>query len=231
MTRGAIFDLFHTLTARESTWSPLPFTCDVLGIERARWEEVLFVHSRWRLAGEERDPFRMLRHMADLVDPAIPDQRIHEAVRTRGQRFRDALAAIPPANLVTLRRLRAAGLRLGLISNADAMEVAPWNDCPLRGLFDVEIFSCEVGWVKPEAEIFKLCLDRLGLHPEDCLYVGDGGSGELTGARQAGMTTVCVSGVIADMWPEQVAARVASADHHIEFIPEVEGLLGLALSS
>ncbi len=85
----------------------------------------------------------------------------------------------------------------------------------MAGLFDVEVFSYEVGAVKPEPEIFELCLRRLGRRAADCVFVGDGGSNELTGARAVGLRTVFVSGVMAELWPDAVAGRAAAADHHI----------------
>jgi len=121
--RGVIFDLFHTLTGLESEWSDLPWTPDVLGIDRTRWDELLTAQSRWRLTGEERDPYTIVRTLAHAADPTISDDRIREALRVRIQRFRDSLMRVPDANVEALTRLRASGLRLGLISNADAMEV------------------------------------------------------------------------------------------------------------
>ena len=53
--KAIVFDLFHTLTGFESEWSDLPFTCDVLGIDRRVWNPVITTGSRWRLAGEERE--------------------------------------------------------------------------------------------------------------------------------------------------------------------------------
>ena len=113
--KGVIFDLFHTLTGLESEWSDLPLTCDVLGIDRRAWDEVLIQKSRWRLSGEQRDPFLIIRDMARLVDPAIPDARIHKAVDIRVRRFRDALQRIPSKNIDMLKRLREAGIRTGLL--------------------------------------------------------------------------------------------------------------------
>ena len=130
-------------------------------------------------------------------------------------------------NIETLRRIRVAGLRLGLISNADVMEVAPWCGSPLAGLFDAEIFSCAVGCVKPEPAIFAECLLKLGLTGAECLYVGDGGSDELVGARAAGMSPVFLSGVMAELWPERIPERLAQCDHHITRVPELLVLLGL----
>jgi hypothetical protein len=41
------------------------------------------------------------------------------------------------------------------------------------------------------------------------------------------MKTVFVSGVIAELWPETVAQRMPTADHHIEWVPEILSLLGV----
>src|SRR5262245_2835890 len=168
--RGVIFDLFHTLTARESEWSDLPWTSDVLGIDRARWDELLMARSRWRLTGEERDPYAIVRALALAADPSISDDRIRDALRVRIQRFRDALMRVPDENVRALQLLRAAGVRLGLITNADVMEVEAWSGCRLAPLFDAAIFSCAVGCVKPEPEIYTRCLDALALPARDCLF-------------------------------------------------------------
>ncbi|MGE3345209.1 MAG: HAD family hydrolase [Vicinamibacterales bacterium] len=225
--QAVIFDLFHTLTGPEEEWSDLPWTSDVLGIDRGAWNEQLVSHSRWRLSGEAQDPVAIVRALAHAVDPSISESLIQEATRVRIQRFENSLARIPPENLETLRTLRSAGLRLGLISNADVMEVAPWPSCPLAGSFDVELFSCKVGLVKPEPEIFAHCVRALGVTATQCMFVGDGGSNELVGAKQAGMSTVFVSGVIAGLWPERIEERLATSDHHVERIPELLQLLGL----
>ena len=226
--RGVIFDLFHTLTGKESEWSDLPWTSDVLGVDRRLWDEILTARSRWRLAGEERDPLKILTMLAREANPSIPNERISEALGVRMQRFRDSLQRVPIENIETVKSLRAAGLRLGLISNADVMEVEAWHDCPLAGLFDAEVFSCDVGCVKPEPAIYDRCLKQLGVAAAECVFVGDGGSNELVGARDVGLTTVFVSGVIAEFWPERVQQRLAFADHHVERIPQLLALLGMS---
>jgi FMN phosphatase YigB (HAD superfamily) len=163
--RGVIFDLFHTLTAAESEWSDLPWTSDALGIDRRVWNDALTVHSRWRLTGEVRDGLEIVRRLARDIDPAIPEEIVVRAAAFRQERFHRALVNIPPANLRVISELRDRGLSLALCSNADASEVAAWPSSPLCGLFDAEIFSCQVGAVKPEAVMYDLCLNQLGLAP------------------------------------------------------------------
>jgi hypothetical protein len=104
--RGVIFDLFHTLTGPESEWSDLPWTSDVLGIDRRCWDELLTARSRWRLTGEEQDPYRILSTLAREVDPTISEDRIRDALRVRIQRFRDSLIRVPSENVHALRRLK-----------------------------------------------------------------------------------------------------------------------------
>ena len=221
MIRGVVFDLFHTLTGLESEWSDLPVTSAVLGIDRRAWDEALTANSHWRLIGEQRDPFQILRRFAHQVDPSLPDDLIRKAVEIRIERFRHSLQRIPVANVEAIRTLKRMGIKVGLVSNADAMEIAAWPVCPCAGLFDAELFSCEVGIAKPDPAIFRRCLDMLGLQAGECVFVGDGGSNELVGAKEAGLKTVFVSGIIKELWPERIPQRAAVADHHIERLPDI----------
>ena len=220
--KAVIFDLFHTLTSIESSWgNGLPFTCDVLGVDRDAWRDQLQLHSRRRLAGEEKDPFRIVSQMTRAIDPAIPDETIDAAIDNRIKRFGVALVDVPDETLVVLRALRARGKKLGLISNADTMEVAAWNKSPLATSFDAAILSCSVGVVKPERAIYDMCLERLGVEPSEAVYVGDGGSFELRGARDAGLTTVMMVGIIKDIWADKVEERKVHADFIIEHLSEL----------
>ena len=225
--RGVIFDLFHTLTARESEWSGVTPTCEVLGIDRRTWNGILVESSRWRVVGEVRDPYEILRRLARQIDPAIEEARIRLALELRLRRFKQIFQRIPPANLAALGRLRSAGMRLALLSNADVLEAAEFAGSVLEPLFDVAIFSCDAGCAKPEPEIFRACLGKLGLGADECVFVGDGGSDELRGAKAVGLRTVFVSGVIEELWPERIPARRAVADHHVRFVPEVLPWLGI----
>ena len=228
--KGIIFDLFHTLTGRESERGSLPTTSSVLGVEQAAWNEALVKGSRWRLSGQERDALTIIRTLAHSIDPTIPEERIGEASRMRVRAFREALRNIPRRNIDTLKTLRTEGFKLALLSNADASEIEGWPESPLCGSFDAELFSCEVGHVKPEAEIYLRCLGMLGLAAEECLFVGDGGSDELQGAQAVGLNPVLITGVISELWPEVIPARRSLVQLEIRDVPELLGLLGITAS-
>lgn len=87
----------------------------------------------------------------------------------------------------TLRELRKQGYKIGLISDCSSELPSLWKQTIFEPLFDVAIFSCLVGMKKPNPEIFLLACRELGVNCEDCIYVGDGGSRELSGAAYVGM--------------------------------------------
>jgi putative hydrolase of the HAD superfamily len=219
---AVVFDLFHTLTAIEPSWGQgLPFTFQVLGVPRDAWDKQLTQCSRERLTGALSNPIRIVSSMARAIDPGIPDAVIEAAVANRIKRFGAALLDIPAETMHVLECLKRKGKRLGLISNADVMEVAEWNKSPLAGLFDSTVLSCHVGVAKPDKEIYDLALRALGVSADQAAFVGDGGSSELSGARRAGLVTVMITGIVKELWPERIESRKADADYVIERLPEL----------
>lgn len=220
--RAVIFDLFHTLTSRESTWSDTrPMTHAMLGVGKDEWNRQLFECSRARLIGEKTDAFAIVADMARAIDPSISDEAIRSATENRTARFAAALMQIPPSTRHVLQALRGNGHRIGLISNADVMEVAAWLKSPVADQFDSTLFSCHAGYAKPDPEIYRLSLDELGVAAADAIFIGDGGSNELEGAKTLGITTVMITGVIRELWPDKIAQRQEHADFVIEELSEL----------
>ena len=99
--------------------------------------------------------------------------------------------------------------------------MAAWDRCPIASLFDSTIFSCSAGCMKPEPQIYQLSMRQLGVSPDQCVFVGDGGSDELRGARDVGMTAVMIAGIIREQWPDRIAERQQHADFVIEQLSEL----------
>jgi putative hydrolase of the HAD superfamily len=220
--KAVIFDLFHTLTALETTWGTgLPFTHKMLGVAPEAWNEQLLERSRERLTGEKQDAVTIVGDMARAINPSIADDVIRAATENRIARFAGALIGIPEDTIDVLRTLKANGKRIGLISNADVMEVAAWRQSPVASLFDSVIFSCSVGCVKPEPQIYNLSMRELGVAAVETMFVGDGGSSELEGARNLGITTVMITGIIREIWPDKISERQRHADFVIDMLAEL----------
>jgi putative hydrolase of the HAD superfamily len=69
------------------------------------------------------------------------------------------------------RQARDAGVRVGLLSNSWGLSSYPWDE--LEATFHVRVISGEVGLRKPDAAIYELALDRLGVPPERTTFVDD----------------------------------------------------------
>ena len=93
----------------------------------------------------------------------------------------------------SLSRLRAAGLRLGIVSNSDGRVEQALAASGLRDYFDVVIDSSLVGVEKPDPAIFRAALDALDIGPEEALYVGDLYEVDVVGARAAGIEAVLLA--------------------------------------
>jgi epoxide hydrolase-like predicted phosphatase len=84
-------------------------------------------------------------------------------------------------------KLRAAGVRTGLISNSWGTGI--YDPALLDELFDAVVISGEVGLHKPQPEIYTLAAKRIGVAPGDCVFVDDLRE-NVEGAEHVGMTGV-----------------------------------------
>jgi glucose-1-phosphatase len=88
-----------------------------------------------------------------------------------------------------LRSLRPE-YKTALLSNAwDDLRVALQDHLQILDAFDETIISAEVGFTKPEAQIYQITLDRLGVSPQDAVFVDDFVE-NVEAARQLGLHTV-----------------------------------------
>jgi putative hydrolase of the HAD superfamily len=95
-----------------------------------------------------------------------------------------------PGVIPTLLTLKER-YRLGMISNG--LAVKQWEKLiglGIHHLFDVVATSEEVGYDKPQKEIFLFATEKLGLSPEECVMVGDRLDTDVLGGNLAGMRTV-----------------------------------------
>jgi putative hydrolase of the HAD superfamily len=92
----------------------------------------------------------------------------------------------------TLSRLKEDGYKIGLVSNCSAEPPVIWPQTTLAPFFDATVFSSTAGICKPDPRIYLLATEQLKVKPEECRYIGDGDSGELTGAAGVGMHPVLI---------------------------------------
>jgi putative hydrolase of the HAD superfamily len=220
------FDLFHTLIdVTSAPGASGRYTADILGVGREEWNAACFGAAH-NITGQSRQR-EVIRQLAHSLNPAISIEKINEAAAERQRRFDHALLHVEEEVLAVLDRLRRAGLRLGLISNASTDEVAAWNDSPLSTLIDEAIFSCHCGLCKPQPAIYYHALERMEVSVAAALFVGDGGSDEHRGAAEVGLDNVLITRYLGHYDTERLAMRQAQVRWQIGRLSELLPLLGL----
>lgn len=102
---------------------------------------------------------------------------------------------VSPGLSQALGRARANGLRLGVVSNSEGKLRALFERLGLVSHFEVIVDSQLEGVQKPDAEIFRRGLARMGVAKERALYAGDIPEIDVIGARSAGMDAVLVDAI------------------------------------
>ena len=101
-------------------------------------------------------------------------------------------SAFPDA-LHALERLRAAGLRLVVVSNWDVSLHDRLAEAGIADRVDGAIASAELGVAKPDPAIFAHALTMAGVRAAEALHAGDSPTADVAGARAAGIEPVLVA--------------------------------------
>jgi putative hydrolase of the HAD superfamily len=103
--------------------------------------------------------------------------------------FRDSRGwMLFPETRQVLEELRRHQLKLGVISNFDSRLYSVLKDLGIDSLFDAVTICSEVGFAKPQPQIFHAALRALGVASERTLYTGDSLVDDFQAGENAGLT-------------------------------------------
>jgi HAD superfamily hydrolase (TIGR01549 family) len=197
MIRAVVFDFGQTLVdssegfrAAEKEAQGKAFAA--LGL--ADREEFLDLYRAIRTAFHSRSRFsrkaileEVFRHYGKDPDPLL----LEAWEIDYWQRVQTMTRVFPEAEGI-LKKLRARGYRLALITNAQGQQAEGQhrlgNYPELERLFEVVVVAGEGGIPpKPDPCPFRICLERLAIAPEEAVYVGDDWRIDVLGAGAVGM--------------------------------------------
>lgn len=189
MKKAVVFDLFETLVTE---WGHDKYTkkkmCADLGLPvehfSVHWESLHEKQYRGGITFADS-----IRYAGAQCGMKIPEETIRYVQKRRMETKTACFAPeyLHPEILSMLTSLREIGIRTVILSNCSEEEVETVRQSILAPLFDGIILSHETGLCKPEPAIYRLAAETIGVQPEDCLFIGDGGSRELYGAAETGM--------------------------------------------
>jgi len=219
LVRAVLFDFFGTLTEAVVRGPWHAAIARRLGCDPGELTAVLDRSFKARSRGVFGTPEATLRWVCDQLGADPPDERLRAALRARMAAVW-ADTQLRPDAVGTLAAVRRRGLRTAVVSDCGYELPAFLPELPVARLLEVWVFSVDVGECKPHPAMYRAACDRLGVAPDECVYVGDGGSCELTGAAAVGMYPVRLAA------PDLAGHLVFAPDR--EFAgPVVESLTGL----
>jgi len=192
-TKAVVFDYFGTLQVAVPDWELMAQRGRVgliLGAAPELFAAALTACYDARFRGQTGDLAQTLSDVAWSVGGNPTTTQVTEAVALRLSLEWTNARRIRAGAVDLLLRLRSAGLRIGVVSDCSHELAAHWDRLPLTEFVDAVVLSFTEGVRKPDPRMYAAICARLSIAAQDCLYVGDGGSHELTGAAAAGMHAV-----------------------------------------
>lgn len=149
---------------------------------------------------EERDIPDLVTYQ-EIVDALFPS-RSKMWRRRAAARANDAAWASPTMCLAlrrgtrpTLRRLRALGLRMAVLSNHHNPRalLEHLKELGIDSYFSKVVVSADSGLRKPDPQFFETCLEQMRVRPAEAVLVGDSIEYDIDGAKKAGIRTILVT--------------------------------------
>lgn len=220
MINAIFFDLFFTLII--PAYDKVNSEFDILGLSMREWEQYAEDASLYheRALGLVKSEMEIINRIIAGIPFDVSDIQKEKVLTAREKRMKDALQNISGDIIDALEKLKSQNIKIGLISNADMIDCKYWEQSKLFPFFDDAVFSCHAGLLKPDRRIYELAMRRLNVLPNECLYVGDGGSEELYGAKSVDMKTVFTE-ALESKSSEKQNSIMAYADYHVNHFAEI----------
>ena len=225
MVKALLFDLFETLITESRTRPPgVSSLAPSLGCERDAFRRLWKALRPAVIAGRLSFRHALADITTRLGNPAgeAALQRLSDdRARTKAVPFDE----IDHQLLTSIDYLRRLGIRLGVVSNCCAEDIAAWPHSSLAPRFDCAVFSFDVGMAKPDPEIYREAMRRLQVGASDTWFIGDGEHDELAGAEAAGLRAFRATWFLR-RWPHfrEEPDSVASLATAAELVRQVERL-------
>ena len=157
--------------------------------ERAHAEQLEALHADVLGGRIDLDAARVERFRRLFASADADERHAAAAAAVYRHRYVAARQAIPGAQLLLTRLRRHA--RIAVVSNnLLAEQREKMRQCGLDGCVDALVVSEETGMLKPDPEMFRIALERVGAQAHEALMIGDSWSADIEGARAAGIPAI-----------------------------------------
>ena len=203
MIKAVVFDLDHTLFDRYATIKKLvpqlrkhfdlgDGITDEYFIHELSYADKHYVHKGWEGIYNHlvsKGIFRTLPGFAEYTEIVL-------------RHFRHIAEKYDFAE-PTLKKIKSKGYKIGLITNGShELQYKKLGKLELTDLFDEIIVSGDTPYQKPDERIFLMMAEKMGIAPQEMMYVGDHPLNDVEGSRKAGCVSVWVKTTGTWIFPE-----------------------------
>ncbi len=209
--RGVVFDLFGTLIDGWNRTEAEQRSTELAAALEVPWEpfrnlmETTYTERATAALGDLRE---MLGELCRRVGVEPSKAALERAARLRMAQFHEVLSQPRAETVSLLPTLRDRGVLVGVISDCSSETPHLWPSLAWARPVQVALFSWSERRRKPAPELYLAALTRLGVRADECLYVGDGGSRELSGAEALAIRAL------------KIVHRPASPESHLQYDPD-----------
>lgn len=167
MKKAVLFDMFETIITHYRT--PIydfQQIVEDIGADKSALEP--FWHPLWNDRSVGKVTFEQAVTGILTHSGIYSDQLLSEIVRKRVDCKKELFDHLHDGIVPMLERLKADGIKTGVISDCLSEETEVIRHSNLAPYFDTICLSFDEGVKKPDPEIYRRCMERLGVLPCDC---------------------------------------------------------------
>ena len=156
--------------------------------------EMSYYRANSAFAGSQQALEELRDRSTEVLTDALPESAAVIGFAAMRESLGEAVRFAPfPEVVAVLDALRAAGTRLVIVSNWDISLYEVLDEIGLRERVDAVVISAEEGLAKPDPELIRRAVSRVGGDPGSTVWhVGDDVASDLELARAAGVLPVLV---------------------------------------
>ncbi len=180
MYKVILFDLWGTLARISNSNDLVQEAKSVLGANR--YGELFKQFVEWHLVNKTQEQF-----LTDLDKKISIDKREVEIIKNFLAPHRYELYPETNESLTALKKLE---IKLVLVTNSPPTSKIAFAKLDLSKFFDKTVFSCDIGFMKPNKAIFEYAIKDFAVNPDEVLMVGDSLDKDINGALNAGLNAI-----------------------------------------
>ena len=211
MYKAVIYDLFGTIVEPwdvERHRATLNRLANVLYVNANDFARMWDYYAEQGMNGTFGSIGEQLIRVCDALSVHVQPEHVSHA---ESLLLADARRYLTPTGdaLATMIRVKDLGLKSGVISNCGLEVPHLWKELHYSHYIDAPIFSCISGVHKPHGGIYRQALERLGILPEQSLFVDDDPA-FVEGARAVGLGAVLITNTPSTQTNDLCVSRLSS---------------------